>query len=141
MGEEDNDFNREMWQNETLTKLEYYESEYQKLKESTSLLELALWKMKTTIDNGDAIGDNTRLECHTNNCGTDFVIENVLPYLMPSDFVRSYVYVRNEEDSDSIFDDDDDDDDDDGDDDDDNSSNNDEDYENIDVGWVEYWVE
>ena len=33
MGNEDSDFNREMWRNETLTKLEYYESEYQKLKE------------------------------------------------------------------------------------------------------------
>jgi hypothetical protein len=34
-------FNRQEWHTETLTKLEYYESEYRKLKESTSLLELA----------------------------------------------------------------------------------------------------
>jgi hypothetical protein len=89
-----------MWRNETLTKLEYYESEYENLKVSTSLLELALWKMNidaSTIDNGDAMGDNNRLECRT-NCGADFVIENVLPYLIPPNFVRSYVY--NEEDSD-----------------------------------------
>jgi hypothetical protein len=114
MGDEDNDFNREMWRNETLTKLEYYESEYHKLKESTSLLKLALWKMNidaSNIDNGVAMGDNNRLECRT-NCGADFVIENVLPYLLPSDFVRSYVNIRNEEDSDSSNNDDDDDDDD-----------------------------
>jgi hypothetical protein len=50
IGDEDcnSPFDREMWRNETLTKLEYYESEYQKLKELTSLLELelALWKMR-----------------------------------------------------------------------------------------------
>jgi hypothetical protein len=45
MGDEYNDFNREMWRNETHAKLQYYESEYQKMKESTSFLELALWKM------------------------------------------------------------------------------------------------
>jgi hypothetical protein len=131
MDDQDNDFNREMWHNETLTKLEYYESEYQKLKESTSLLELALWKKKidaSTIDNGDAMGDNNRLECRT-NCGADFVIENVLPYLLPPNFVRSYVYVHNEEDRDSSNNDEDDDDDD--------SSNNDEANEDNDDGWEE----
>ena len=73
------------------------------MKESTSLLELALWKMNidaSTVDNGVALGDDNRLECHR-NCGADFVIENVLPYLLPSVFVYSYVYVSNEEDSDS----------------------------------------
>jgi hypothetical protein len=40
MGAEYNRFNREMWRNEMLTKLEYYESEYLKLKESTSF-----WKL------------------------------------------------------------------------------------------------
>jgi hypothetical protein len=124
-------FNSERWRNETLTKLAYYESEYQKLKESTSLLELALWKTNidaSTIDNGDAIGDNNRLECRT-NCGADFVIENVLPYLLPPNFVRRYVA---EEDSDRSYGDSDDDDELD-----DNSINNDEDNENIDVGWEE----
>jgi hypothetical protein len=116
-----------------LSKLEYYESEYQKLKESTSLLELALWKMNidaSTVDNGVAMGDDNRLECRT-NCGADFVIENVWLYLLPSDFVRSYVYivrssVRNEEDSNSSFKEDDDVDDD-----------IDEDNENNDDGWEE----
>jgi hypothetical protein len=70
------------------------------LKESTSLPELAIWKMNidaSNIDNGVVI------ECRT-NCGADFVIENVLPYLLPSDFVRSYVY-HDKEDSDSSFED------------------------------------
>jgi hypothetical protein len=112
MGDEDNVFNREMWRNETLRKLEYYESEYENLKKSTSLLELALWKMNidaSTTDNGVAIEVDNRLECRT-NCGADFVIENVWPYLLPSDFVRPYVYIRDEEgDSDSSNSDDDDD--------------------------------
>jgi hypothetical protein len=105
MGDKDNDFNRDIWRNETLTKLVYYESEFQKLKESTSLLELAIWKMNidaSNIDNSLVMGDDNMLECRT-NCGADFVIENVLPYLLPSDFVRSYVYICNEEDSYSSF--------------------------------------
>jgi hypothetical protein len=130
MGDKDNDFNRDLWRNETLTKLVYYESEYQKLKESTSLLELALWKMNiyaSNIDKSLVMGDDNRLECRT-NCGADFVIENVLPYLLPSDFVRSYVYICNEEDSYSSFEVEDNDVDDD-------SSNNDDDNENNDDGW------
>jgi hypothetical protein len=40
-------FDRQAWCNDTLTKLEYYESEYRKLKaETTSILELAMWKIK-----------------------------------------------------------------------------------------------
>jgi hypothetical protein len=102
MGNEDSDFNREMWLNETLTKLDYYESEYQKLKESTSLLELVLWKMNidaSSLDNGVAMGDNKklkidvmefRLQCRI-NCGADHVIYNMWPYLLPPNFVRSYI--------------------------------------------------
>jgi hypothetical protein len=45
MGDEDNDFN--------------YESEYHKLKESTSLLELAL--LKLNIDASNIDGDDNRL--------------------------------------------------------------------------------
>jgi hypothetical protein len=124
MGDEYNDFNKDMWRNETLTKLEYYESEYQKLKESTSLLELVLWKMNidaTNLDNGVAIGQDNRLEWRT-NCGADFVIENMLPYLLPSDFVRSYVYVPIEYYSGSSFE---------------NEDDVDEDNENNDDGWEE----
>jgi hypothetical protein len=122
MGEEDDDFNRDMWRSETLTKLEYYESEYQKLKESTSLLELALWKMTidaSTVDNGEVMGDNKklkidvtefRIQCHI-SCGVDHVVNNVWPYLLPPNFVRSYVCVHNKEDSDSSNNDEEDDDD------------------------------
>jgi hypothetical protein len=56
----------------------------------------------SNIDNSLVMGDDNMLECRT-NCGADFVIENVLPYLLPSDFVRSYVYICNEEDSYSSF--------------------------------------
>jgi hypothetical protein len=51
MGDEDDDFDRELWHNETLTKLEYYESEYEKLKVSTSLLEL--WKINIDASSTD----------------------------------------------------------------------------------------
>ena len=105
-------FNGQAWRDETLAKLEYYESEYSRLKEMTSLLELAIWKMK--IDNGSKdlcetmAGGNTkikrdgpdfRLQCRI-SCGADVVIENVWQYLLPPDFVRSYV--DDEEDNDEV---------------------------------------
>jgi hypothetical protein len=96
IGDKDSDFNREMWRNETLTKLQYYESEYENLKESTSLLELVLWKMNidaSNIDNVVAMDVDSRLQCRI-SCGAKYVIENVLPYLLlPPNFVRSYIYV------------------------------------------------
>jgi hypothetical protein len=62
MGDDnDDDFNRQAWHTETLTQLEYYESEYQKLKEITSILELALWKarMDDSLDDGKTmVGGN-----------------------------------------------------------------------------------
>jgi len=100
---DDDDFNRQEWRAETITKLQYYESEYRKLKESTSLLELALWKARIfSLDHEKAMGEGNkkmrmdqsdfRLQCRI-SCGADHVIENVLPYLLPPDFVRSYVDV------------------------------------------------
>jgi hypothetical protein len=55
------------------------------------------------------MGDNNRLQCRI-SCGAEYVIENVLPYLQPLNFVRSYVYVPRhyEDDSDSRHSDDDD---------------------------------
>jgi hypothetical protein len=128
-GRED-DFNRQEWRAETITKLQYYECEYQKLKESTSLLELALWKIemgniedhgyimvggskKMTVDLSDL-----RQQCRI-SCGADYVIENVLPFLLPPDFVRTFVHIEDDDDNDDDEDDDDDDEDDDDDDDDD----------------------
>jgi hypothetical protein len=89
----DDDFNRQAWLNETLTKLEYYESEYQRLKETTLLLELAMWKARISslgIDNEKMKIDLSefRLQCHI-SCGSDHAVEHVWPYLLPSDFVRS----------------------------------------------------
>jgi hypothetical protein len=113
--EDDYDFNREEWHAETVTKLEYYESEYRKLKEMTSLLELALWKIEIDNDNdqGETMGEGNnklkmdqlefRRHCRI-SCGADHVVENVWPYLLPTDFVRSYVYVNDEDDEDEIED-------------------------------------
>jgi hypothetical protein len=100
MGDE-NDFDRHLWLTETLTKLEYYESEYRRLNEMTSLLELSLWKARiSSVDHGimaTGVGNkktkmdvtDLRLQCRT-SCGADHVIENVLPYMLPPDFVRSH---------------------------------------------------
>ena len=68
-------------------------------------LELALWKIK--LDNikdhhGNAMSEGNRkmkidllefrLQCRV-SCGADYVIGNVLPYLLPCDYVRSHQYV------------------------------------------------
>jgi hypothetical protein len=83
-----------------LIKLEYYESEYQRLKEATSLLELKLWKIKladsSLVPDKMMTGGNKkfkidqshfRLHCRV-SCGAYHVVENVWPYLLPADFVR-----------------------------------------------------
>jgi hypothetical protein len=109
---DDNDFNREEWRTETLTKLEYYESEYGRLKEVTSLLELALWKLRMDDDSKAGGRGNKkikidllefRLQCRV-SCGADHVVENIWPYSLPPDFVRSYVYSDEEENEDEIED-------------------------------------
>jgi hypothetical protein len=105
-------FNRQEWHTETLTQLEYYESEYRILKESTSLLELAMWKTRieyASMDDGNMmVGgkkklkmdlSDFRLQCRI-SCGAKQVVENVFPYLLPPDFVRSYVYVETDDDDD-----------------------------------------
>jgi ankyrin repeat protein len=89
----DDNFNGQLWHTETLTKIEYYESEYQRLEETTSLLELALWKIKLDDKNHDGKMGNCnkklridqsefRLRCRI-SCGADHVVQNVLPYLLP----------------------------------------------------------
>jgi hypothetical protein len=93
------EFNGQEWRTETLRMLTYYESECQRLKESTSLLELAMWKMKLDagIDQGETIGGgNMKTKMYTSDfrqlcrisCGADQVVKNVLSYIMPPDFVR-----------------------------------------------------
>ena len=69
------------------SKLAEYEAEYHKLKEATTILELALWKNKmNVISQGDEksnkIADSDyRKHCRI-NCGADIVIEHVLSYLV-----------------------------------------------------------
>jgi hypothetical protein len=54
----------------------------------TSLLELAIWKMKINDGGNDQMDQSEfRLQCRI-SCGADYVIENVFPYLLPPDFVR-----------------------------------------------------
>lgn len=70
------------------SKLAHYEAGYRKLKEATSMLELALWKAKIDAKGRrkkrdrdvDGLGDH-RKHCRV-NCGADIVIEHVLPYLL-----------------------------------------------------------
>jgi hypothetical protein len=131
-GLETDHFNKQAWLSETRTELEYYESEYRKLKEMTSLLELALWKARiSNLDHGKVIGGGNkklkvdqsefRSQCRV-SCGADQVVENVWPYLLPPDIVRSHIDEDNSDD-----DEDDDDNDDDVEDDDDDSFDNDSD--------------
>jgi hypothetical protein len=134
-------FNGQEWRAETLTQLEYYESEYWKLKESTSLLELALWKarMDDSLDDSKMmIGGNKKMKFDVKefrlesriSCGADHVVENVWPYLLPPDFVRSNSDEINESEEDNNHfnnDDDDDVDDEEGEDDNSFAGDNDED--------------
>jgi len=72
-------------------KVASYEVEYHKLKEATSLLELALWKHNM---NKHCEGRRTkrvkieeshlREQCRV-SCAADVIIEHVLPYLLPDD--------------------------------------------------------
>ena len=90
------EFDGEEWRTETLRMLAYYKSESQRLKESTSLLELAMWKMKLDagMDQDEAMGGGNkkmkmdtldfRLQCRI-SCGADNVVANVWPFLLPPD--------------------------------------------------------
>jgi hypothetical protein len=94
-------FNRQAWRDAILAKLDYYESEYGRLKETTSILELAIWKMKINDGSKDLCekmgggskkikrdGPEFRLQCRI-SCGANIVIKNVWPYLLPSKCVHS----------------------------------------------------
>jgi hypothetical protein len=83
----------------------HFEDELPKLKEITTILELALWKLRMN-ENGHqdmATHDsNVRRQCRT-TCGVDVVIFHVLPYLTAVVDEESDSYV--ESDSDSTSDD------------------------------------
>ena len=82
------------WLNDVKSKLSHYEAEYQKLKEATTTLELALWKMKldelncqggkgeTQYNKKRKIEDVYLRSQFRISCGADIVIEHVLPYLV-----------------------------------------------------------
>jgi len=77
------------WFNGMNSKLTQFETEYTKLKEATILLELAIWKNKMCVINGNKkrynkkakIESFDRENCRI-NCCADIVIEHVLPYLV-----------------------------------------------------------
>ena len=82
---------KRVWLSNVKSKLSHYGSEYQLLKEATSMLELALWK--TTLDELGK-GENTmsnkkrkidgldiRSRCRI-SCSADIVIQHVLSYLV-----------------------------------------------------------
>jgi hypothetical protein len=74
-------------------KLAYFEDELPKLKDATTMLELALWKMKMS-QNGQNIKNQTHCQkkikadessSRSQNrvtCGADFVIGHMLPFLI-----------------------------------------------------------
>ena len=74
--------------------LSHYETEFQILREATSVLELALWKnsiSKTMSDHDGGRGtrkrklyDETDRSTRRVSSGADIIIRNVLPYLLPS---------------------------------------------------------
>ena len=61
-----------------LSMLAAYERDFQSLKEATTTLELALWRVKMNEDMG------LRNQCRI-SCGADIVIGHVLPYLLPDE--------------------------------------------------------
>ncbi len=82
-------FGRRARLTEIRAKLARYEYEYYKMKEATSLLELALWKLKMdAYMNEMGYNDIRRKECPREECRiaseADYVIGHVLPYLLPS---------------------------------------------------------
>ena len=87
--------NTQNWLTKIHSNLADYESEYQKLKEAASVLELALWKAKINesrrddvvsedVDNKKGKIDESefRIQCRI-GCGADHIIKKVLPYVFP----------------------------------------------------------
>jgi hypothetical protein len=68
-------------------KIAHFEDEFPKLKEATTILELALWKMKM---NGQSLKETTKIKSDESSsrqqcritCGADLVIGHVLPFLI-----------------------------------------------------------
>jgi demethoxyubiquinone hydroxylase (CLK1/Coq7/Cat5 family) len=73
-------------------KLAHFEDEFPKLKETTTILELALWKMKINEKSYQDMATQSQKRSKTNKssirqqcrvtCGADVVIQHVLPFLL-----------------------------------------------------------
>ena len=84
---------RKEFQNKLQTMLGQYETEYQSLKEATTMIELVLWKKSiselTLSDDRRGEGKRefdepgSRNQCRVSS-GADIIVRNVLPYLLPS---------------------------------------------------------
>ena len=85
---------KKAWLSNVKSKLSHYEAAYQRLKEATSMLELALWKTKLDELNGQIKGNAHRKKRKIEyselrnqyriSCGADIVIHHVLSYLLPA---------------------------------------------------------
>ena len=112
-GDSEDAFKQQAWRAETITKLSIMiwvsEIEGNDITVRTCAVE-----GKNGLDDGKTMGGSNkkmkmdesefRLQCRI-SCGADAVIKNELPYLLPSDFIRSYVYVdedKEDDDEDSI---------------------------------------
>jgi len=86
---------KKIWLERITTKLDRYEMEYNKLKEATSSIILALWKKKINESESIEQGGESRCskkpridesdhrkQCRV-NCRADIVIEHALPFLLP----------------------------------------------------------
>ena len=76
-----------VWFDGVRSKLVQYEDEYNRLKEATTILELALWKKEMNESNSKkkrkrGVDSDFREQCRI-GCRTDIVIEHVLPFLVP----------------------------------------------------------
>ncbi|KAL7540551.1 hypothetical protein ACHAXR_010894 [Thalassiosira sp. AJA248-18] len=85
-------FNRRECLDDIRTKLADYEVGYRRLREATTMLELALWKKEINELNNEKKRQNKKIKldeaglrqkCRI-SCGSDVIIEHVLPYLLPS---------------------------------------------------------
>ena len=75
--------NKVVWLDRVRLKLVQYENEYNRLKEATIVLELALWKYKMEESDSKKRKRDFREQSRI-SCRADIVIEHVLPFLMPS---------------------------------------------------------
>ena len=96
------------WLNGMNSKLVQFETEYIKLKEATTLLDLASWKCKMCTIDGNKKRHNKKAKIESSDyretcrisCGANIIIEHVLPYLVSMPDVEiDYEFYSDSEDS------------------------------------------